>query len=72
MDSPQESFYTEDQRIEVLADVRSLLHEYPFLEDRDAETVRRMLLMTRGVASSEFEVAVALEPLRDERDEVLA
>lgn len=72
MDTLQESFYTEDQRAEVLADVRGLLHEYPFLEDRDAETVRRMLLMLRGVAISEFEVAVALEPLRDERGEVLA
>ncbi|MEJ7873119.1 MAG: hypothetical protein WKF67_12750 [Rubrobacteraceae bacterium] len=71
MDTLQESFYTEDQRTEILADVRGLLHEYPFLEDRDAETVRRMLLMLRGVAISEFEVAVALEGLSIE-DEVLA
>ncbi len=33
---------------------------------------RRMLLMLRGIAVSEFEVAVALEPLRDELGEVLA
>ncbi len=72
MDAPQESFYTEDQRTEILADVRGLLHEYPFLEDRDAETVRRMLRMTRGLAVSEFEITVALEALRDERGEVLA
>ena len=71
MDTLQRRFYTEDQRIEVLADVRGLLHEYPFLEDRDAETVRRVLRMLRGVAISEFEVAVALEALTIE-DEVLA
>ncbi len=71
MDTLQRRFYTEDQRIEVLADVRGLLHEYPFLEDRGAEKVRRVLLMTRGLAVSEFEVAVALEGLGIE-DEVLA
>ncbi len=71
MHAPQESFYTEDQRIEVLADVRGLLHEYPFLEDRDADTVRRLLLMTRGLAASEFEIAVALEGITV-GDEVLA
>jgi hypothetical protein len=71
MDTLQRRFYTEDQRIEVLADVRGLLHEYPFLEDRDAETVRRVLRMARGLAVSEFEVAVALEGLGIE-DEVLA
>jgi hypothetical protein len=71
MDTLQRRFYTEDQRIEVLADVRGLLHEYPFLEDRDAATVRRVLRMARGLAVSEFEVAVALEGLGIE-DEVLA
>jgi hypothetical protein len=71
MYAPQASFYTEDQRIEVLADVRGLLDEHPFLKTRDAEAVRRMLLMTRGLAVSEFEVAVALESLRIE-GEVLA
>lgn len=50
--------------------MRSLLHEYWFLEDRDAETIRRMLLMMRGVAVSEFEAAVVLESRRVE-DEVL-
>ncbi len=71
MDSPRNSFYTEDQKAEVLVDVRGLLHEYRFLADRDAETVRRMLLMTRGLAVSEFEVAVALEGITV-GDEVLA
>ncbi len=72
MIASQESFYNEEQRAEVLADVRGLLDEFPWLKYRDAETVRRMLRMTRGVAVSEFETTVALEPLRDERGEVLA
>ncbi len=55
----------------MLADVRGLLDEYPFLKYQDAEKVRRVLLMTRGLAVSEFEVAVALEGLSIE-DEVLA
>lgn len=72
MIASQESFYTEGQNAEILADVRGLLNEYPFLLDRDAETVRRMLLLTRGLAVSEFEAGAALEPLRDEHGEVLA
>ena len=71
MNASQDSFYNEDQRAEVLADVRGLLNEHPFLQHRDAETVRRVLLMTRGLAVSESEVAAALEGLRVE-DEVLA
>ncbi len=71
MDAPRESFYTEAQKAELLADVRGLLDEYPFLKYQDAEKVRRVLLMTRGLAVSEFEVAVALEGLSIE-DEVLA
>jgi hypothetical protein len=71
MPAKQGSFYNEGQRNEILADVRSLLHEYPFLQERDAETVRWALLMTRGLAVSEFEVLVALEALTIE-GEVLA
>jgi hypothetical protein len=71
MHAPQKSFYTEGQRTEVLADVRGLLHEYPFLADRDTETVRRVLLVSRGLAIPKFEVAVALEGITVE-DEVLA
>ncbi len=57
---------------DLLPELRDLLNEHRFLRHRDAETVRRVLLMTRGLAVSEFEVAVALEPLRDELGEVLA
>ncbi len=71
MTALQGSFYTEEQKAELLADVRELLHEYPFLESRDAEIVRRMLRMLRGLAVSEFEVSLVLEALAIE-DEVLA
>jgi hypothetical protein len=56
----------------VLADVRDLLHEYPWLQRRGAEAVCRMLKMTRGLFVSEFDAAVALEALRDENGEVLS
>jgi hypothetical protein len=57
---------------DLLPELRDLLNEYPSLKFRDAETVRRMLRMSRGLAVSEFEASVALEPLRDESGEVLA
>ncbi len=71
LDAPTGSFYTEEQKAELLADVRGLLHECPWLKDRDAETVRRMLITLRGVAVSAFEVGLALEALTVD-DEVLA
>ena len=51
---------------DVLADVRELLNEYPWLRYRGPETAQRMLRMTRQVRVSEFDVAVALEALRVE------
>lgn len=71
MDAPTESFYTKDQKAEVLADVRGLLQEYPFLVNRGPEKIRRMLITLRGIAVSEFEVSLALEALTVE-DEILA
>lgn len=71
MDAPTESFYTEDQKAEVLADVRGLLQEYPFLVNRGPEKIRRMLITLCGIAVSEFEVSLALEALTVE-DEILA
>ncbi len=50
----------------VLSEVRDVLAEYPFLQHRSAETVQRVLRMTRALDVSEFGVAVALESLRVE------
>ncbi len=57
---------------DVLADVRELLGEYPWLRYRGPETARRMLRMTRQARVSEFDVAAALEALRNEEGEVLS
>ena len=56
---------------DVLADVRELLGEYPWLRYRGPETARRLLKMTRALDVSEFDVAAALEALRVD-DEVLS
>jgi hypothetical protein len=48
----------------VLSEVRDVLSDYPFLRYRSAETVGRVLRMTRQVRVSEFDVAIALEALR--------
>ena len=56
----------------VLPEVRDVLTEYPWLHHRSAETVVRVLRMTRGLVVSEFDVAVALEALRNEDGEVLS
>jgi hypothetical protein len=57
--------------VEPLPEIRDLIGEYPFLAHRDPETVRRALLMLRGVEAPESEVATALEALSVE-GEVLA
>jgi len=56
---------------EPLPEIRDLIGEHPFLAHRDPETVRRALLVLRGVEAPESEVASVLEALTVE-GEVLA
>lgn len=60
-----------DPPADLLAEVRALFHEHPFLTDRGPETVARALKKLRGVEASVFAVETALAALRDEDNKVL-
>jgi hypothetical protein len=57
--------------VDLLPEIRHLIGEYPFIAHRSPETVRRALLVLRGVEAPESEVATVLEALTVE-GEVLA
>ena len=54
------------REVELLPEIRDLFSEYPFVAHRSPKTVRRALLVLRGVEATEPKVAATLELLRIE------